>query len=91
MVGYHEGSAVRELRQKLADRTAMIEELVWALHLWAEDDETKAIHPDAERVFFAALEMVGVSHNQAANAAGRWLDLDWCERQRAVWQRRNAD
>lgn len=83
------------VRQRLAERTAMIEELVWAMHLWGgyEDD---SIHHDAYPAFRAAIELVGIPITEerleydTVNMRYRF-DLAWAERQRAVWRRRNGE
>lgn len=85
---------IAQLREKSRERTAMIEELVWAMVQWSGDEED-AIHPDAYPAFRAACVLVGVPITDEATPEGDAdyvyrFDLDWSERQREQWRRRMA-
>lgn len=88
-------SGVKQLRQRNQELTAMIEELVWAMHLWQDSDNWMS--PDAYLAFLAAIRMTGIpftDFNQDDDHGGqpwRFDDLDWVQRQREVWQQRQHE
>lgn len=82
---------VGKLREKLSDQKAMIEELVWGMHLEAQDTG-EGIHPDAYATFRAAINLVEIpvewSKNEDGDVSYRFTDLDWKARQQDRWRRR---
>lgn len=91
LAGRHTGDkpeGVKQLRQKVRDHQAMIEELLWVMHLWSRDEDD-TIHPDAWSAFDAAMHMIGVKTEELESREGfRFTDPDWVQRQREQWQRR---
>ena len=87
---------IKQLRQKVRDQQAMIEELVWAIA--AESADTgEGIHAYTWGAFRAALDMTGIEYS-VPSAMGedytngvKFLDLDWVQRQRDRWQQRQAE
>lgn len=47
--------------EREAELTAMIEDLVWGMHLWACDED--GIHPDAYRAFQEAIRVAVIPAN----------------------------
>jgi hypothetical protein len=72
-----------------AELEAMIEELVFAMNRWS-DDEDDAIHPDAYAAYAEALRVarIPVTTTVEGGETRHRFDPDWCRRQRATWAMR---
>jgi hypothetical protein len=89
----HSPEGVRQLRRHNQELRAMIEELVWAMHLWSEYEN--GLHPDAEAAFWAGVAEVNARvesrPGRDGDLAHRFTDPDWVQRQRQRWQERQGD
>jgi hypothetical protein len=72
-----------------AELQAMVEELVWAMNRWGEDEDD-SIHPDAYAAYAEALRVarIPVTTTVQGGETRHRFDPDWCQRQRVTWAMR---
>lgn len=73
------------MSEREAELEAMVEELVWAMHLWGADEDD-SIHPDAYAAFREALTVarIPVTVTIEDGEPRYQFDPDWCQRQRVT-------
>lgn len=76
----------RGMSEREAELGAMVEELVWAMHLWGADEDN-SIHPEAWAAFREALTVARIPFTDLGedDEGHRYrFDPDWCQRQRVT-------
>src|SRR5690242_5630988 len=79
----------RDGQERVDDLVAMIEELVWAMHVWGADEDN-SIPPEAYASFREALTVARIPVMiTIEDGEPRYLfDPEWAQRQRVTWAMR---